>query len=522
MKKQLISFLLTCALLAVSLASNATIHYVYPGGSGAKDGSSWADAAPDIQYLLTPPLIVVPIPTPPFFDTIQPQLVFDRDSIFVASGTYQRVCMHKEGYQVNNVTTDSCALEKLHFYGGFKGYETSLEQRGDWLATPSIIDAQGGRAVWFEHPTPGAGDVVFDGFIVTGAGRRKEAFRIVNVNTWISHVIIKDNNGIPFFLEHVPFSSNDDSYSETALNNVVVMNNLGSGWPASVAVSAFSQLKVFNSTITKNTCDSVYYQGDPLALFYFYSYQSDFYFYNSIVYNNLNAGTIVNRSFPGHSPELYYKNSIIESTSNPMSDWNVYGTDLGNTLDVNPMLTSGYRLLYGSPAINLGDVNDYPFFQSIMLMSQSHPHAFWYADADYRGRFYVDPSNQMHLDAGAVQYKGNSSSFKDLEYWLKKKYPSNISAQTNSTDSPDSNVTYLGQKPMVYPTVTTPAQQINITNIPENSAVCLTDILGRMIFSAPLSKGEDMITSPQAPGMYLLVISQGNKAVSKELIIVKQ
>ncbi|MCQ2349305.1 MAG: hypothetical protein MJZ98_02350 [Paludibacteraceae bacterium] len=106
-KKQLISFLLTCALLAVSLASNATIHYVYPGGSGARDGSSWADAAPDIQYLLTPPLIVVPIPTPPFFDTIQPQLVFDRDSIFVASGTYQRVCMHKEGYQVNNVTTDS-------------------------------------------------------------------------------------------------------------------------------------------------------------------------------------------------------------------------------------------------------------------------------------------------------------------------------------------------------------------------------------------------------------------------------
>lgn len=510
MKKRLSSILLTCALLAVSLVSNATIHYVYPGGSGAMDGSSWADAAPNIQELLTPTGSLA---------MSRPIYLADDDTIFVAGGTYDKVWMHRAGYGTTHLYR--CGLCKLHFYGGFKGYETSLEQRGDWLATPSIIDAQGDRAVWFEDTIPCAGKVVFDGFIVTGAGRRKEAFRIVNTNAWISHVIIKNNRGIPFFLEHVPFSSNDDSYSETALNNVVVMNNHASGWPASVAVSAFSQLKVFNSTITKNTCDSVYYKGDPLALFYFYSYQSDFYFYNSIVYNHLNAGTIVNHSFPGHSPELYYKNSIIESTSNPMSDWNVYGTDLGNTLDVNPMLTSGYRLQSGSPAINLGDVSDYPFFQSIMLMSQSHPHAFWYADADYRGRFYLDSSNQMHLDAGAVQYKGNSSSFKDLEYWLKKKYPSNSSTQTNANDNSDSGATLLGQKIIVYPTATTPTQEVTITNIPENSTAYFTDILGRMIFSAPLSVEEDMIRSPQAPGLYILVVKQDNKILSKDIVIVK-
>lgn len=100
MKKQLSSILLTCVFLAVSLVSNATIHYVYPGGRGLQDGTSWANAAPDIQYLLTPsnfPVVIYITPR----DSIRQNYPMNDDTIFVASDTYNRLWMHRNGYGVN-------------------------------------------------------------------------------------------------------------------------------------------------------------------------------------------------------------------------------------------------------------------------------------------------------------------------------------------------------------------------------------------------------------------------------------
>ena len=123
--------MLTCAFLAVSLASNARVYYVAnPGvGNGNNSGDSWGNAAPDIQFVITPAN----------YPINRVQFIQDGDTIFVAQGTYDHICLHFGGYNVNGTTINSSGLSKLHILGGFKGSETSLAQRTNWRSYPSII-----------------------------------------------------------------------------------------------------------------------------------------------------------------------------------------------------------------------------------------------------------------------------------------------------------------------------------------------------------------------------------------------
>lgn len=418
------------------------------------------------------------------------------------------------------VTTDSCGLCRLHFYGGFRGTETSLDQRTDWTSNPSIIDAQGDRAVWFEDTIPCAGNVVFDGFIVTGAGRRKEAFRIVNTNAWISHVIIKDNKGIPFFLENVPFHGNHDAYSLTALVDAVVMDNQGQGWPASIAVSAKSQLKIFNSTITSNNCDSAW-RNNQLSMFYFYSLKSECHIYNSIIWKNFSVKEIVDAALSGNSPEFYYKNSIIQNCSNPFGPWHIFGYHLGGCLDTNPMLTSDYHLQPSSPAIGLADINDYPFYQSMYLFTQHHPFDSWYKDVDAMPRFGQNAPGNLFLDAGAVQSEEFRLTEKEIWYYLLNKLPEggNLPSQQQPQHAMEGNVDLAtNSTPIIFPTLVFPTQNIQIRNIDGEYNISIHTIDGRLL-SVYKCNGSSSIAAPKQKGVFLLVIAKEDSSYQETIYV---
>lgn len=517
MKKQLISFLLTCAFLAVSLVSNATIHYVYPGGRGLQDGTSWANAAPDIQYLLTPSNFAVSSVS----GITYPNYPVNDDTIFVAGGTYNNIWLHCGGCYYQGDSIEASQFCRIHFYGGFRGSETSLDQRIDWTSNPSIIDAQGDRAVWFEDTIQCAGNVVFDGFIVTGAGRRKEAFRIVNTNAWISHVIIKDNRGIPFFIEHLPYYPNTETYSTATLTDVVVRQNDGLGWPASFAVSSFSQLKVFNSTIIDNSCDSSWW-GLPPSFYFSMANMSVCFFMNSIVWGNKFGDAIADGTFSQYRPGLYYQFSIIEHISDPYSAWAYYGHDLGYSADINPMVTFTGHLLSGSPAINFANYKLYPYFQRYLLYLSNHPFAFWYLDADNKSRFGFDyAANIPLIDAGAYQFHENREKEEQTINWL------------NNTDITGGNVNsdYFASpamptendestNPVIVPTSLKPLQTINIFNVEGQYTATIYDINGRVVSRIELNDDAD-IAAPIESGFYLVVLSQNNSEITKETIFVK-
>ncbi|MDO4190445.1 MAG: T9SS type A sorting domain-containing protein [Bacteroidales bacterium] len=505
-------FLFTFLLFAVSQA-NSTIHYVYPGGRGLCDGTSWNNAAPDIQFLLTPSNFPIALG-----NTVNPNYPNNDDTIFVAGGTYDKVWMHCVGCTYGNDSLQGCAVCRLHFYGGFNGNETSLDQRPNWLNNPSIIDAQGDRAVWFEDSIPCAGNVVFDGFIVTGAGRRKEAFRIVNTNAWISHVIVKDNIGLPFFIEHLPFYPNHDIYSTATLTDVAVYNNKGKGWPASAVVSATSQFKMFNTTFTNNSCDSIW-NGHPLSLFYFYAGKSVFYIYNSILWKN-DFGDIIVDATINNPPTIYHKTSIIQQCFDNTSDWTVYGNHLGSSADTSPQFTADYHLALSSPAIGMANITDYPFYQTVTLYYLRHLFAFYFHDVNGKMRFGWDNQQGMPtLDAGAEQINRiDEEDFQDIEYWINDKWlpGGNITLSQQQQISQKENQ----ESPMIFPTQLTPLQPINICGIDGHYLVSVFDAQGHLVINQQCQYN-DMIFSPTNQGIYLLVITKDGKPTNKEIIIVK-
>lgn len=508
----------TCAFLAVSLVSNATIHYVYPGGLGLQNGTSWANAAPDIQYLLTPSHFAVHLPSG---QTIYPNYPVDYDTIFVAGGTYSSVWFHNGGCMYQGTIVESSNFCRLHIYGGFDGHETSLDQRLDWTSNPSIIDAQGDRAVWFEDMISHAGNVVFDGFIVKGAGRRKEAFRIVNTNAWISHVIICDNIGIPFYLEHVPYYPNEDFFATTSLVDVIVKNNRGEGWPASLAVSAYSQFKIYNSTIIWNDCDSMW-NNHPLSLYYSYANKSICKIYNSIVWKNGHGDRIIDATYGQYPPELYYKNSIIEHTSNPLSDWNAYGIDLGNTIDTDPMLLPNCEPQYGSPAISWGDYKLYPYFQTYLLYIYHIPFAFWFYDVNNKNRFCYEPFFDIpKIDAGAIQNTQNSTETDHIREWLNLTdiMGGNV-VSPNEYAPPAPQTNFVQSIPLITPTKVAASQPLYIKNIAKKYTISVFDMNGRINSQYSLSN-DAVISAPAQNGLYTVVVTQEGKICTKEIILVK-
>jgi hypothetical protein len=120
-----------CLALTVSMAATAQV-FVVPGGAGAMDGTSWADAYGDVATALADPNAAT-------------------EDVWVAGGTYV--------ISTIEWPTDVAA------YGGFAGTETELAQR-DIAANETTLDANGsGRAIWSELTA----NIRIDGFSITGS-----------------------------------------------------------------------------------------------------------------------------------------------------------------------------------------------------------------------------------------------------------------------------------------------------------------------------------------------------------------
>lgn len=509
MKKQLISFLLTCTLLAVSLASNATIHYVYPGGSGSQDGISWGDAAPDIQYLLTPSNFpaITPLP-PPHHNPLYPK---DGDTIFVAQGTYDHICLHFGGYNVNGVTTNRSYLSKLHIFGGFKGTETSLTQRTNWRLHPSIISpSNGGHAVWFEggsYLDPITQQIVyvpmeveFDGFTITNTASNKDALRMVFVAAWISNVQITKNNGLPIFAENLPNSTtlHDETFTTATLMNVAIYDNAGINQHASVMVAASSYIDFRNVTAVRNKCTG---NNSTPAIFHFYSNPSDFKILNTILWGNSGSNRIIDNTT---GVQLHSGYSIIEDFTTFGSDWNSC-IDYGNTNDINPMITYPY---YFTPTSSAYRTAYLPFYKKYMSsywasLTPPQPWVFYNYDIDGNYRF----NNPDKLDIGAWQYRGDSKYGVDDKYFKDTIQYGNI----KSSVAPESNTSS---------TIYTAGTTVPIFNLPEASHVMLFDIQGRMLNRNFVVNNEFSMQTPSIPGIYFIVVENNGAIVNTTKIIV--
>jgi hypothetical protein len=113
--------------------------YVDADATGGETGSSWADAASDLQLGLAIGECCAPA------------------QLWVAEGTYVPGPAQDDTFQLIN---------GVALYGGFDGTETALDQR-DWSAhLTALSGAQGGTF----HVVTGASGATLDGFTITGGG----------------------------------------------------------------------------------------------------------------------------------------------------------------------------------------------------------------------------------------------------------------------------------------------------------------------------------------------------------------
>ncbi|MCR5645508.1 MAG: right-handed parallel beta-helix repeat-containing protein [Bacteroidales bacterium] len=127
------------------------IFYVKEGGSGHKEGSSWANAADNLNAVLE---IAGQM-------SVKPQ-------VWVAEGTYTG-----DGIADHNAFT---IVEGVNVYGGFAGTETTLGDR-DWESHPTILDGQNLQRVLYQsadfadaNPTVWDGFIIEQGHITSGSG----------------------------------------------------------------------------------------------------------------------------------------------------------------------------------------------------------------------------------------------------------------------------------------------------------------------------------------------------------------
>ena len=129
----------TSSIMITPDANN--IIYVSVEGAGTKDGSSWANAASNPNFVIAMASTMSPLPT-----------------IWMKEGTY-----------VGDSVADGNAFTMcagMNVYGGFGGTETTLEER-DYASHPTILDGQRVQRVLFQPAAfTEATAAVWDGFII--------------------------------------------------------------------------------------------------------------------------------------------------------------------------------------------------------------------------------------------------------------------------------------------------------------------------------------------------------------------
>lgn len=169
--------------------------YVKEAGTG--DGTSWENASGDIQAMI-----------------IDLSTNHESGEVWVASGTY--VPQHKvaeqdkDGAATTELDRAFVLAKNISLYGGFAGYETSLEER-DWKSNVSILSGVLNDADKCYHIVISAGDIGsawIDGFTITGGDAKaggKAAKPSVIVN---EYEITRGDGGGIYVIGSSPILSN--------------------------------------------------------------------------------------------------------------------------------------------------------------------------------------------------------------------------------------------------------------------------------------------------------------------------
>ncbi|MBQ4547928.1 MAG: right-handed parallel beta-helix repeat-containing protein [Bacteroidales bacterium] len=129
--------------------------YVSAEGAGLKDGSSWSNATPYLQYAVA------------MANTFDPIA-----EVWVKAGTY-----YGDSIVGNNAFN---IVENVNVYGGFAGTETSVEDR-DLENNKSILDGQNVQRVLFQNEPFADGETTtWDGFVIRNGYLNQKDFHSYN------------------------------------------------------------------------------------------------------------------------------------------------------------------------------------------------------------------------------------------------------------------------------------------------------------------------------------------------------
>lgn len=380
-------------ILFILLCNNcfSVIWYVSEGGRGNNDGTSWSNAAADFPDLFQNPYIA-PGNTQ---GLIKPNI---QDTIFVSEGIYSPILLwYDDSSQTNTFKNE------IHIYGGFKGWENSLQERMEWSQHPSIIDAKHlTYCIWVESYKKNQNQyvkhVVIDGFTLINGYGQGGAIRVVNETPLFSNLIVKENEGFPVLYFENARDTFDRYLGNTILNNCIVDNNTivepSYIMPFHNAlISALqSDVRFTNNTMVNNDTEL------NSSYFFNLAFNSTVWVDNCIIFYNDLFGEDLNLPC-----NIIYRFSNIEKSSGS-NFWNGlwYGTDGGNNIDQDPFFVDFYNKDYHlsdkSPCINAGSFN--PRYNIIIAYGYTNMNFYHNYDFDGKPRLF-----QNQIDMGAYEYQ---------------------------------------------------------------------------------------------------------------------
>ncbi len=323
--------------------------FVNKGGSGTKDGSSWANAM-DFNEFMT---WAHANKDKGYFDETYPLKVWVKKGVYTPTNRYG-----------GNADSDRTfvLVKNVQLFGGFNGDETKLSQRNIGH-NETVLDGKG----LISHVVISAGNTgkgLLDGFTITGGDAKNGSGFDINgegINHNYGGGMYIDNSSI-VVLNSI-FKNNKakergagvfvENKAKPIFQNVVLMdneadNNNGDGGAFFINDSN-TKLTLINCTVIRNKASD----GGAIR----FDDDAQFVSYNSIYYQNTtknNKGSL-NENF-GFNTSKVNINTFINNNkgtiSNNIIQYFAQGT---NNRYVDPMIeVGGFKLLSNSPAINAG------------------------------------------------------------------------------------------------------------------------------------------------------------------------
>lgn len=384
--------------LTQSIFINARIWYVSQNGRGNKDGTSWSNAAADICDIIKK-------------DYSYPLYPLPGDEIWVSQGTYSPIILWKgnDTIQYNPLRFRNTFRNKIRIYGGFSGYENSLEERNKWNIYKTIISGDNqNNCIWIEGSSylqHGEIGIIIDGFTLSNGHGQGSAIRLIQNNTLFNNIVITGNNEAPLvYVENAKMDTVAEYYSKPIIVNTLIYNNQiysDSQNQYSIFQTIYSDIEILNTTIVNNFISNNSYT--LLA-----QNNSIIDVYNTIMYNNSHGRDHINNS------RINYQSSLIQNIlTNPLQ---MSGNNLGHNLDQYPSFVdesnNDYRITLYGPCYLAGDLL---LYGHIFLIFRINPPIFFSYDIEGKNRFY-----NGRIDIGAYacitpnqNVSSNLSSFED-------------------------------------------------------------------------------------------------------------